>query len=376
MTHDIKRVCVVGAGLAGLACALAASARGVHVELFDEAGALSALPAHVEVVPSMLRDLVRLGVGDDCVREGFAYSGIDIIDRQGQRLDQLPTQRLAGPRYPAAIGIGHGMLHQILERAALAHGVSLHRSAEVVAVESRGDGASLRLASGEAVATDFVLLAVGASSPLRAMVFPGASAADPVGQVWWYTLARRPVDLDRPCVAIGAEGRKVVLVPVRADTAGLVLVEPSSDVPSALPDKVAAHLREVISAFPQRVRGLLSQLGDDMPFAMRPARAGLLPAPWHRDCVIAVGDCAHALPPHFGQAAAQAIEDAVVFGDLLGRAADRCALGAMFGERRIPRARRVHELTTKAARWDLHPESATDLRELMQSLAQTVAQPA
>ena len=376
MKHGIKRVCVVGAGLAGLACALAASARGVHVDLFDAAEAPSALPAHVEVVPSMLRDLVGLGVGDDCVREGFAYDGIDIIDRQGQRLDQLPTERLAGPRYPAAIGIGHGALHRLLERAALARGVSLHRGAEVVSVESQAERASLRLASGESVSADFVLLAVGASSPLRAMFFPGASPADPVGQVWWYTLARRPVDLDRPCVAIGAEGRKVVLVPVRADTAGLVLVEPASDAPVASPDKAAAHIRKVMGAFPPRVRGLVRQLGDDMPFAMRAARAGLLSAPWNRDCVIAVGECAHALPPHFGQAAAQAIEDAVVFGDLLNTAADRTVLGAMFTERRMPRVRRVHELTTKAARWDLHPESATDLRELMQSLAQTVAQPA
>lgn len=324
----------------------------------------------------MLRDLVALGVGEECVREGFAYGGVDIIDRQGRPLDQVPTERLSGARYPAAIGIGHGTLHRVLERAAMVRGVHVRRGVEVVAVESQGEHASLRLGSGESLLTDLVLLAVGASAPLRASLFPGAGPADPVGQDWWYTLARRPVDLDRPCIAIGGEGRKVVLVPVRADMAGLALVEPSPATAITAPDKVSAHIRKAIGAFPQRVRDLIRQLGDDIPFALRPARAGLLPAPWNRDRVIVVGECAHALPPHFGQAAAQAIEDAVVFGDLLDTAGDRTALGAMFSERRIPRVRRVYELTTKAARWDLHPDGATNLRELMQSLARTVAQPA
>jgi 2-polyprenyl-6-methoxyphenol hydroxylase-like FAD-dependent oxidoreductase len=376
MTHGIKRVCVVGAGLVGLACSLAASARGLRVDLLDEAEAPSALPAHVEVVPSMLRDLVALGVGDECVREGFAYGGIDMIDRQGQLLERLPTERLAGARYPAAIGIGHGTLHRVLERAAVARGVQVRRGERVVAVESQGKHASLRLASGESLPTDLVLLAVGASAPLRASVLAGAGSAGPVGQAWWYTLARRPVDLDRPCIAIGGEGRKVVIVPVRADMAGLALVEPAPTLAITAPDKVAAHVRKAIGAFAPRVRDLIRQLGDDLPFALRPARAGLLPPPWNRGRVIVVGECAHALPPHFGQAAAQAIEDAVVLGDLLDTAGDRTALGAMFSERRIPRVRLVHELTTKAAGWDLHPDGATNLRELMQSLARTTAQPA
>jgi hypothetical protein len=38
--------------------------------------------------------------------------------------------------------------------------------------------------------------------------------------------------------------------------------------------------------------------------------------------------------------------------------------------------RRVHEITTTAARWDLQPDSAADLSALRARLAQIVAQPA
>jgi flavin-dependent dehydrogenase len=58
MTCRLQRVCVIGAGLAGLACALAASRRGLQVQVLDERGMPADLDAHVEVVPNMLRDLV------------------------------------------------------------------------------------------------------------------------------------------------------------------------------------------------------------------------------------------------------------------------------------------------------------------------------
>ena len=82
------------------------------------------------------------------------------------------------------------------------------------------------------------------------------------------------------------------------------------------------------------------------------------------------------VPPHFGQAAAQAIEDARVLGDLLADASDRASLFEDFQHRRLRRVQRVHELTLSAARVDLEPESGADLSLLMSQLSQTVAQPA
>jgi 2-polyprenyl-6-methoxyphenol hydroxylase-like FAD-dependent oxidoreductase len=164
-----------------------------------------------------------------------------------------------------------------------------------------------------------------------------------------------------------------VLVPVRHDQAGLALTEPSAPSTGIAP---AAHLRDTLSAFAPRLRALAARLDDTTPITRRPARSALLETPWHRGAVLAVGDCAHALPPHFGQAAAQAVEDARVLGDLLGAAASRTELFEAYERRRVGRVRRVHELAATAARWDLQPDSAADLNLLMERLAQTVAQPA
>jgi 2-polyprenyl-6-methoxyphenol hydroxylase-like FAD-dependent oxidoreductase len=373
MTQRIMRVCVIGAGLAGLACALAAASRGLRVQLFDDAAPARNVPAHIEVVPSMLRDLVAFGAAEECVRAGFPYRGIDVIDRQGRHLHELPTEPLAGPRFPAALGIRHADLHQVLERAATGRGVELRRGVRVQAVDERGGPASVLLAGGEATEADLVVLAAGAASELRTALFPQARAACELGQAWWYALLLRPIGLDRPLIAFGGAGRRAALVPVRHDLAGIALTEP---MPAGERLAPADHLREALSSFAPRLRLLAAQVDAGTPVALRPARSALLERPWHRGAVLAVGDAAHAFPPHFGQAAAQAIEDACVLADLLGGTLERSALLAAFERRRAERVRHVHDITTTAARWDVRPEGGANLSLLMDRLTRALAQPA
>lgn len=136
MTRALARVIVIGAGVAGLACALAAGSHDLQVQVFDEAPSPPRESSgHVEVVPSMLRDLVALGIADECTRAGFAYNGIDLVDRYGRVVVELAIDRLAGLRYPAALGISRSALLSLLEGAARARGVVIDRGSRVTAVE-------------------------------------------------------------------------------------------------------------------------------------------------------------------------------------------------------------------------------------------------
>lgn len=369
----LMRVCVVGAGLAGMACALAATGNGLQVQLFDEGPEPRDVPAHIEVVPNMLRDLVSLGVAEACVRAGFAYRGIDVVDRHGRHLHEIPTPHLAGPRFPAALGICHAELHAVLERAVRERGVDLRRGVRVQAVREHGGRANVALDGGQSIQADLVVLAAGVASDLRTALFPQAEPVAELVQAWWYTLLHRPIDLDRPLVAFSSPGHRAVLVPVRHDLAGISLTKP---VPPDQGSSPAEQMREALSSFAPRLRVLEGQLGTFAPVVLRPARCGLLESPWHRGAVLAVGDCAHAFPPHFGQAAAQAIEDARVLAELLANAPDRDALFEAFQRRRADRVRQVYDITSAAARWDLKPEGDADLSLLMELLMQTVAQPA
>ncbi len=372
MPGRLRQVCVVGAGLAGLACALAAVGSGLQVRVFDEAERLPGLPAHIEVVPNMLRDLARFGVADECVRAGFAFRGIDVVGRHGQHLYMLPTPPLAGPRLPAALGISHDQLHAILERAATERGVIVSRGVRVLEVQAHREPALVRFEGEQSIEADLVVLATGAASRLRMALFPRQPEAE-LAQPWWYALLPRPLNLDRPVIACGRPGHRAVLVPVRNDLAGIALSAPLPLVPGA-PD--VEQMRKVLSSFGPWLHSVAAQLAVGQPIAQRPVRAEVLHAPWHCGAVLAVGDCAHAFPPQFGQAAAQAIEDAAVLADLLPAAADRATLLEAYQRRRADRVQQVYDITRAAAGWDIKPEPETDLSLLMARLMQIVAQPA
>jgi 2-polyprenyl-6-methoxyphenol hydroxylase-like FAD-dependent oxidoreductase len=92
--------------------------------------------------------------------------------------------------------------------------------------------------------------------------------------------------------------------------------------------------------------------------------------------VLAVGDCAHALPAVFGQAGAQAIEDAVVLGELLRQEGAPAAIAQRLVARRFPRVQQVAAIAMQAARWQAAPEGDTDLLRLARSLDAVVHEPA
>jgi 2-polyprenyl-6-methoxyphenol hydroxylase-like FAD-dependent oxidoreductase len=368
----VRRVIVVGAGVAGLACALAAARAGMSVEVLDARPRLNDVSGHVDVVPNLLRDLEQLGVGQACARSGFAYSRIAVADARGRPLYELPLRRLAGPTLPPALGMQHADLLRVLDAAASQLGAVVTLGRPATAIDSLASPATVQLADGSTRTGDLVVVACGADSPLRSQVIPSARPTSALDQSWWHALVPRPPGLDQPTWWIGT-AQRVLCVPVGATRCGLALIRagaPDDQAVSASPMREA--LRE-FSALPVSV--LASFDGDVTPITRRRVREGVL-AQWHRGRALCVGEAAHALVPHFGQSAAQSIEDACVLGELLGQGTGLADLLQHFGERRIARAGRVQALTSQAARWDLRPQADTDLRQLALRLDALVAEPA
>lgn len=362
------KVAIVGAGLAGLAAAVAASAAGAQVDVFEAEARLATPPAHLDVVPGLLRDLVALGVGERCVRLGFPYRGIAVVDPAGRPGFEIATPPLAGERWPAALGIGYAVLLQVLHDAAAAQGARLHWGRPVARVETTPAGARVFDASGRAWHGDLALLA--GARDVAGLALPLAAPSTRLPQRWDHVLLPRPRGLDRSTWVVGPGRHKALLVPVDAMRAGLaVLREPHEP-------KTAAALQAHLGAAGPVLAALAAHLAADTPVVARPVASGLVAGDWHDGALLRIGSSAHQLPPHFGQAAAQCVEDATVLRELLAAGLPREALLRRFMQRRAARAAHVHAVATQAAHWDLHPEPATDLPALARRLAPIVAQAA
>ncbi|MBP6900135.1 MAG: hypothetical protein KBC73_08610 [Burkholderiaceae bacterium] len=348
----VRHIAIVGAGLAGLAAAVAATAAGLRVEVHEAAAAPVEPQAHLDVVPNLLRDLVGLGLGPACVRHGFPYQGMAMVDGQGRALFEIAMPGLAGPGWPSSLGMVYGDLLRLLRQTAQDQGAQLLWGRPVAR-------------PGALPASDLTLIACGAPGLARA----GLSLT-PLPQQWCHALLPRPRALERSTWVVGQRGAKALLVPVSLQQAGIALMQPVQ-APST-----PAALRAVLEGQGPLLQSLAAHWHDDVPTLARPVRSGLLQGDWHEGATLRIGHSAHVLPPHFGQAAAQVVEDAVVLGDLLRQRPEREALLQAFNQRRGPRARQLHALTNQAALWDLQPEAATDLPALAERLAPLVAQPA
>lgn len=369
----VRHVAIVGAGLAGLAAAVAAADAGVRVDVFDAAPAVAAPPVAIDVVPNLMRDLATLGVAEACVAQGFAYRFAAVVHVDGPARYELATPFLAGARLPAAQGMRYDTLLGVLHDAALQRGVAMHWGCRVQALQPGTGGVRIACADAPGAVADLVVLA--GATRIAGVELPLPRGGERLPQRWDHTLIPRPRDLERTTWFVGRGPTKCLVVPVGMAQAGLaVLVD--ERVPGT-PDRSSPRdLRARLDGAGGAIAALGAMLPEDAPVFGRPVRTGLLGGAWHDERALRLGSSSHVLPPHFGQAAAQSVEDATVLRDLLQQGLPSEVLKARFSERRAGRAGRVHALCTQAARWDLHPEATTNLIGLAERLQPLVSSPA
>lgn len=365
----VKNVVIVGAGIAGLACAVACARAGVRVDVLEARASLSTVPAHIDLVPNLLRELSKLGVAQACVQRGFAYSGVAVLDEHGDEALRLPTPHLAGAHLPAAAGMAHDALIDVLCESAKQAGASLHYGMPVDAIDAQRG--RVTAGTGQRFDADLVLLASGTDSALVSAVL-GARQPASEQHAWWHTLLPRPPWLERSTWMAGSVGRRLLLVPVGMVQAGLAVITEAGPQGSA----DASALTRLLQSWGALPRRIAAALDPSAPTVLRRVAGSLRESPWSRGAVLCVGAAAHAIAPPFGQSAAQALEDAVVLGELLGRSLDREQLLRQFDQRRVARVGELHSLVEQGARWLVRPEPGTDLLELARRIDAIVARPA
>jgi 2-polyprenyl-6-methoxyphenol hydroxylase-like FAD-dependent oxidoreductase len=318
----VRRVLVLGGGVAGLATAIGLARQGAQVTLAERAAQWPTTGWGLSLPGRALRALRELDLAAPCVWAGYGVSEVVHCDATGEIGKVVELPRVLGPDQPAQIGMAHGTLHQILRGEADNSGVQVRMGLAVTRIAQTEDGVGVRLGDGGTVHADLVVGADGVHSAVRTLV--GIEGAlRPAGLVSWRATVARPSWLTAPYLFAGAS-----LVPISPRQAYLSLVEPG-----AVSDEFgASQFRALLNAFPSR---LAADLGDPQDVVRQPVHAGAVGGARHRGRVVLVGDAAH--PPVWGEntGVALAVEDAVALAEeLTGHDDVEHALKA-FTERRI-----------------------------------------
>ena len=343
------RVIVAGAGIGGLAAALALTRAGARVQVLERAPALGEAGAGLQLAPNATRLLFAMGLEAELRRIAFAPASADIYDRaSGRRLLSTPLGDHAVERWGSPYLQAHRAdLHAVLLAACEAAGVRLRVASPVGRFEADTGGVRVQ-AGGETMTADMLVGADGVHSRVRTALI-GETPARFTGQVAWRGLVAAS-DLPAGLIAEAATvwtsaGSHFVHYFVRGGTlVNFVGFTPArawteeSWTTAAAPGEVA----RAFEGWPAPVQALVAaqaraeQNGWRSAVYDRPAHPG-----WASGRVALLGDAAHPMVPYLAQGAGMAIEDAEALRRHLGASADP-ALGLQaYARERYPRVRKV-----------------------------------
>jgi 2-polyprenyl-6-methoxyphenol hydroxylase-like FAD-dependent oxidoreductase len=372
---SVNKVLIVGGGIGGLALSIGLRKAGIDVEVVEIRQQWAIYHVGIIAQSNLVRAMVALGVADHCVAAGFPYSGVRFCDATGRVLSQTPGVTLAGPGYPAYLGLTRPALHNVLFAASKSAGAVVRLGRTVAELAQSDTKTAVKFTDGSTGEYDLVVGADGVHSQIRTMVFGAHLKSRFTGEgVWRYNVSRPP-DVDYGSIYASVDGPKAGLIPLTRDAAYIFCIGPEPGNPRFPKDQLAKIMRERLKPFGGAIGDSAHEITNPDFVVYRPLESVFVPSPWHRGRVVLIGDAAHAITPHLGQGAAQAVEDAVVLADELQKnVLVRDAL-ACFERRRYERCKLILEASLEIGEQEMHPDPARDLGPLMAKVGETVVQP-
>ncbi|MEJ6395240.1 FAD-dependent monooxygenase [Gymnodinialimonas sp. 2305UL16-5] len=341
-----QQVTILGAGIGGLAAALACAKRGASVTVLEQAPEITEVGAGLQISPNGWVVLDALGV----VPRLTALRGQAVRLRDFRRGAEVFAMPLTRPFH----FVHRADLIDALRDAALEAGVTLRLGVQVDAVEIDGDHVHLTLADGSEETHGLSIAADGLTSAARSQLNP-KSRPFFTGQVAWR--ATVPWDgLAPEAHVFMGPGRHLVRYPLRGGALVNIVAVEERDAWAAegwSHRDEPRHLRQAFADFCPEIRDLLDHVAA-------PNLWGLFRHPvasnWHRGPLALLGDAAHPTLPFLAQGANMALEDAWALAACLADADEIPQALSRYQALRRPRvARAVEAANDNAKNYHLSP---------------------
>lgn len=331
MTAAPMKALVIGAGIGGLAAAIALRRAGLDVEVFERAERIDEVGAGLAVWANGVRALDRLGVGEAIRAASVQYPIGALRTWDGGVLTAMSAADLRR-LFDVPIVIMHRA--DLLSALAAAFGAERVRLGHrTVAIRQDDRGVTAEFENGERARGDLLVGADGLHSAVRSALY-GRERPVYAGCSAWR--AAIPFDTSRVDAGESWGGGSVFgMVPIRGSRVYWYATMRTPE-GGRNPDEKSALLR----AF----RGWHAPIAE-LVEATEPSsilRNDIYDRPvlksWTVGRATLLGDAAHPMLPYLGQGACQALEDAVALGDACAEHAEVVPALRAYESRRVARA--------------------------------------
>lgn len=332
-------ITVIGAGIAGLATAVAIRRAGYDVSVIERRTDATS-GSGISIWPNALAALDEIGVGDDVRQSGGRVTGGAIRWRDGTWLRRPSAQRIVAALGEPLVVVRRSVLTDIL-RAALPPG-TVETGLTATAVTTTESSAQVTLTDGQTREAAAVVGADGVNS-MVARTLNGPLRSRYVGYTAWRGVASFALD---PALAgeTMAAGTEVGHVPLGSDHTYWFATERAREGGSS-PGGEHAYLTTKLAGWADPIPRLLAATAP-ADLVRNDLYDRAQPAHWSRGRVVLVGDAAHPMRPHLGQGGCQGLEDAAILARFITLSPDLPTAFDRFGRYR---RRRVRPLVRESA---------------------------
>ncbi|GLI76939.1 hypothetical protein PoHVEF18_005221 [Penicillium ochrochloron] len=354
--HVRLNIIIVGAGLGGLATAIALASTGHTVTIYEQAAELGEVGAGIQIPSNSTRLLSRLGLDP--------YLGKYVTEPETISFRRWKSGAVIGltkliPNFRETFGAPYYVIHRAnfhtaLHERALDLGVSVKLAARVVKYDSQAG--SITLADGTSASADLIVAADGVKSIARREV---DGSDGPSFERTGFAAYRATVDvakmkadpeiswlLDRPNLNIWiGNQRHVMTYTIGAGKSfNMVLSHPDNTDPLTWDQSTAlGDMKREFQGWDSRLEKIISMIETTIKW---PLVSGTPLSRWTTGHLVILGDAAHAMLPYMSQGAAMAVEDGLALSRSLTKLTHITHLPhalQIFEKVRIPRATKMQE---------------------------------
>lgn len=304
-----ERIMVIGAGIAGLATAVALRRAGHDVTVVEQRTD-TGTGAGISIWPNALAALDELGLGDQVRGAGGRVSAGAVRWRDGRWLRRPAADRIVRALGEPLVVIHRATLTEILADA-LPAGTVTH-GLTATALDVSGTGARITLSDGTFADVDAVVGADGVDS-LVARHLNGELPRRYAGYTAWRGIASYALHPDLAGETMGP-GLEVGHVPMGPEHTYWFATQRVPQGQAAAGGE-HAHLRRIFGDWPEPIPSLLATT-DEAAVLRNDLYDRASARTWARDRAVIVGDAAHPMRPHLGQGGCQGLEDAAILAAL------------------------------------------------------------
>ncbi|KAH0527335.1 hypothetical protein TsFJ059_002347 [Trichoderma semiorbis] len=353
------KVIVVGAGLGGLATAIALARKGHVITVLEQAPALGEVGAGIQVPPNSARLLLKWGLGP--------LLGDRVVEPEGITFRRWSNGKPIGytklqPDFRSSFGapyyvVHRAHLHDALHQLALQLGVDVRVNHKVI--EYNEENPSVKVEDGTILSADLIIAADGVKSLARNQILRHEKK-EPIRT--GFAAYRATVDvekmrddpdtawlLEKPAlnIWIGPERHVMTYTIASGKSFNMVLSHIDHSDPSTWrPETAIDDMRAYFEGWDPKLFKVISKINKTLKWPLMSGDASISHWVAQSGKLLMLGDAAHAMVPYMSQGAAMAVEDGAALATSLSHVTDLSELPkalSIFETERMKRSGQMQE---------------------------------